>query len=101
MKKLISVVESKWRSKYSVEVLEGYIGVKMSRFSELSLHYEGRALDVTLCINNATKKTSRLWKNTEKYQLLQHRLAFFAYHKAGFNFVEFKRKTLHMSCRRA
>ena len=100
---LAEVVKKLWKNKYMIYVLEGYIipGVSTSfKHGKHSLHYAGRAFDVTLINTLETErhgtKYTRLGDVVPKHTLKS--LGVMAFRYAKFTFVELKRNHLHLSC---
>ena len=100
MIKLARVVKKFWKGKYKVLVYEGFVSYgdkKTQRFQhgEKSLHYAGRAFDISL-IDSPENHSEKLGDKVPQHTL--RTLAGLAYYNAQFTFVHLRKTHLHLSC---
>lgn len=100
MIKLAGVVKKFWKGKYKLLVFEGFVPYgdkKFHRFQhgEKSLHYAGRAFDISL-IDSPENNGDKLGDIVPEHTM--RKLAGLAYYNAQFTFVHMRKSHLHVSC---
>lgn len=97
--KLARLVKRFWRGRYKVLVLEGFVSYgaegRHYKHGKNSLHFAGRAFDVSL-IDSPGNKREKLEGKVPAHTL--RKLAGLAYYNAQFTFVQLRKNHLHLSC---
>lgn len=93
---LAGVTKQYWKGKYKLYVTEGYLSIKKASHRTDSLHYAGRAFDITL-VNAKPSIIPAKKYDKVKYHMLRN-LGYLAYYNAKFSFVRIKQHHIHVSC---
>lgn len=100
MIKLARVVKKFWKGKFTLLVFDGFVAYGEKKFQRFqhgknSLHYAGRAFDISL-IDSPDNDGEKLGDKVPEHTL--RTLAGLAYYNAQFTFVNVKKTHLHVSC---
>ena len=95
--KLASLTNTYWQGACTLNLFRAFTPVNLLQLKKLSLHYSGRALDVSLEDNRDALPTTP--KINCRRQM--KKLAWIAYKHVGFSFASLKNHPnhLHISCR--